>query len=115
MSRRLRRCLSEEDRIDKKIAELMRQKEDLEVARTQEEEKEIVKVIRGMKLEKHELADLLEGIRKGEVSLLRSDDFLDEDEDGSMDAPGDMTGARENDDPYDAPREEADYDDQTME
>lgn len=111
MSRRLRRCLSEEDRIDKKIAELLSQKADLEVARVQEEEKEIVRVIRGMKLEKHELADLLEGLRKGEVSLLKSDDFLDED-DGSTDAPEDIAGAPE-DDPYGAPGEEADYGGQT--
>ena len=110
MNKRIRKCLREEDRIDKRIAELLSQKADLEVARGQEEEKEIIKAIRGMKLEKHELADLLEGLQSGEISLLRSDDFLDED-DGSTDASAtNNTGAREH-----APESEADYGGQTNE
>ena len=87
MNKRIRKCLREEDQIDKKVAELLAHKADLEVARTQEEDKEIVRVMRGMNLEKHDLADLLDGLRNGEISLLKSDDFLDE-EDGSTDAPG---------------------------
>ena len=110
MNKRIRKCLREEDQIDKKIAELLSQKADLEVARGQEEDKEIIKIIRGMKLEKHELADLLEGLQSGEISLLRSDDFLDEDN-GSMDAPGSSTiGAHEH-----APEREAGYGGQTNE
>ena len=104
MNKRIRKCLREEDLIDKKIAELLSQKADLEVARGQEEEKEIIRIIRGMKLEKHELADLLDGLRSGEISLLKSEDFLDED-DGSSDASDESsTGAYEH-----APESEADY------
>ena len=114
MNRRIRKYLREEDQIDKKVAELLSQKADLEVARGQEEEKEIIKAIRGMKLDKHELADLLDGIQSGEISLLRSDDFLGEDEDGSTDASNDMTGASDYSDGYDdAPEQEADYGNQT--
>lgn len=110
MNKRIRKCLTEEDRIDKKIAELLSQKADLEVARGQEEDKEIIKIIRGMNLEKHELADLLDGLKSGEMSILRSDDFLDED-DGSTGAPAKNTsGAREH-----APESEADYGGQTNE
>ena len=110
MNKRIRKCLKEEDRIDKKIAELLSHKADLEVARGQEEDKEIIKIIRGMNLEKHDLADLLDGLRSGEISMLRSDDFLDEDV-GSTDAPEKNTaGASEH-----APESEADYGGQTNE
>ncbi len=115
MNRRIRKYLREEDQIDKKIAELLSQKADLEVARGQEEEKEIIKAIRGLKLNKHELADLLEGIQSGEISLLRSDDFLDEDEDGGTNASDEMTGVSDNANAYDAPEQEAGYGGQTNE
>ncbi|MBQ6389426.1 MAG: DUF4315 family protein [Firmicutes bacterium] len=110
MNKRIRKCLREEDQIDKKIAELMSQKADLEVARGQEEEKEIIRIIRGMKLEKHDLADLLDGLKSGEISLLKSEDFLDED-DGSSNAPNEKNvGAYEH-----APESEADYGSQANE
>ena len=110
MNKRIRKCLREEDQIDKKIAELLSQKADLEVARGQEEEKEIVRIIRGMKLEKHDLADLLDGLKSGEISLLKSEDFLDED-DGSSNAPSEENvGAYEH-----APESEADYGSQANE
>ena len=110
MNKRIRKCLREEDQIDKKIAELLSQKADLEVARGQEEEKEIIRIIRGMKLEKHDLSDLLDGLKSGEISLLKSEDFLDEDE-GSSDAPnGKNVGAYEH-----APESEADYGSQANE
>ncbi|MBR4090171.1 MAG: DUF4315 family protein [Mogibacterium sp.] len=110
MNKRIRRCLREEDQIDKKIAELLSQKADLEVARGQEEEKEMIRIIRGMKLDKHDLADLLDGLKSGEISLLRNEDFLDED-DGSTDAPDEEDlGTYEH-----APEREADYGGQTNE
>ena len=110
MNKRIRKCLREEDQIDKKVTELLAHKAELEIVRGQEEEKEIVKIIRGMKLEKHDLADLLDGLESGEISLLKSDDFLDE-EDGSTDAPiADDLGAGEH-----APEREADYGGQTNE
>ena len=110
MNKRIRKCLREEDQIDKKIAELLSQKADLEVARGQEEEKEIIRIIRGMKLEKHDLADLLDGLKSGEISLLKSEDFLDE-EDGSSDASDkNSKGAYEH-----APESEADYGSQANE
>ena len=110
MNKRIRKCLREEDQIDKKIAELLSHKADLEVARGQEEEKEIIRIIRGMKLEKHDLADLLDGLKSGEISLLKSEDFLDED-DGSSNAPNEENvGAYEH-----APEREADYGSQANE
>ena len=112
MNRKIRKYLKEEDQIDKKIAELLSQKADLEVARGLEEEKEILKAIRSMKLDKHELADLLDGLQSGEVSLLRSDDFLEED--GSTDAPEEMTGEPEDAYAYEgAPEQEVGYGGQT--
>ena len=112
MNRKIRKYLKEEDQIDKKIAELLSQKADLEVARGLEEEKEILKAIRSMKLDKHELADLLDGLQNGEVSLLRSDDFLEEN--GSMGAPEDMAGEPEDAYAYDgAPEQEVGYGGQT--
>ena len=109
MNKRIRKCLREEDQIDKKIAELLSQKADLEVARGQEEEKEMIRIIRGMKLDKHDLADLLDGLKSGEISLLRNEDFLDEDN-GSTDAPDENTlGALDED----APESEDDYGGQT--
>lgn len=110
MNKRIRKCLREEDLIDKKIAELLSQKADLEVARGQEEEKEIIRIIRDMKLEKHELADLLEGLKSGEISLLRNEDFLDEDSGSGVAATVDNAGAYEH-----APEREADYGGQTNE
>lgn len=112
MNRKIRKYLREEDQIDKKVAELLSHKADLEAARSQEEEKEILKVIRGMKLERHELADFLDGVQNGEISLLRSDDFLDEDE-GSEDAPDEINGASEDTDGYGALEREVDYGGQT--
>ena len=116
MNKRLRKYLDEEARTEKKIAELQEHLRDVRAARKQEENDAIVRSIRSMKLEKHELLELLDGIQSGEVDMLRTEDFLDE-EDGSMDAPEDMTGAdgiTDNDD-YDAPESEARYDGQTIE
>ena len=108
-NKRLKKYLSEEDRIRAKIAELQGHLEDVKVARGQEEEAAIVKTIRGMKLKPHELAELLDGIQSGEITLLRSDNFLDED-DGSTDVPDENTlGALDED----APESEDDYGGQT--
>lgn len=110
MNKRIRKCLRDEDQIDKKVAELLSQKADLEVARQQEEDKEILKTFRGMKLDKHEVPDVLEGLQTGEILLIRKDDFLDESE-GSTDAPANESiGAGEH-----APESEADYGGQTNE
>ena len=101
MNKRLRKYLDEEARTEKKIAELQEHLKDVRAARKQEENDAIVRSIRSMKLEK---------------DMLRTEDFLDEEE-GSIDAPGDMTGAdgiTDNDD-YDAPESEAGYDGQTIE
>ena len=115
MNKRLRKYLDEEARTEKKIAELQEHLKDVRAARKQEENDAIVRSIRSMKLEKHELLELLDGIQSGEVDMLRTEDFLDDD--GSMDAPEDMTGAEgvDDNDDYDAPESEAGYDGQTIE
>lgn len=87
MNKRLKRCLNEEARLEKKIAELQAHLKDVRAARKQEEDLAILRSIRSMKLEKNELLKLLDGIQSGEVDILRIDDLIEEGSTGSTDAP----------------------------
>ena len=116
MNKRLRKCLDEEERVEKKISELKDHLKDVKAARKQEEDNAIVSSLRSKKLEGRELLELLDGIMSGDVEMIRKGDFFDEDA-RSTDAPGEMTGAGDDDDTYDfdAPESEAGYDGQTNE
>ena len=100
MNKRLRKCLDEEERVEKKISELKDHLKDVKAARKQEEDNAIVSSLRSKKLEGRELLELLDGIMSGDVEMIRKGDFFDEDA-GSTDAPGEMTGAGDDDDTYD--------------
>lgn len=69
MNRALRRTLGEIQRAKKKIEDWERHLEELEARKRQLEDAEILKSVRSMKLESHELFALLEGIQSGAVSF----------------------------------------------
>lgn len=69
MNRALRRTLDEIQRAKKKIEDWERHLEELEARKRQLEDAEILKSVRSMKLESHELFALLEGIQSGTVSF----------------------------------------------
>lgn len=69
MSRRLKRLIEEEERTTAKIEELQEHLKEIRIARKQEEDQEIVRSIRTMKLGARELLSLLNGIQDGSVSI----------------------------------------------
>ena len=69
MNKRIKRYLAEIEKTEKKIAELQRYLKGVQTALKQEENNEMIKSIRGMKLSSKELFDLLNGIQGGSVSF----------------------------------------------
>ena len=69
MNRKLKRLIEEEERTVAKIEELQSHLKDIRIARKQEEDTEIVRSIRTMKLGARDLFDLLSGIQEGSVSI----------------------------------------------
>ena len=69
VSRRLKRLIEEEERTTAKIEELQEHLKEIKIARKQEEDQEIVRSIRTMKLGARELFSLLSGIQDGSVSI----------------------------------------------
>lgn len=69
LNKRIKRYLDEIEKTEKKIAELQRYLKGIQAALKQEENNEMVKSIRGMKLSSKELFDLLNGIQDGSVSF----------------------------------------------
>lgn len=67
MNRRIKRYLEEIDKTERKIAELQQYLKGVQSALKQEENNEMIKSIRGMKLSSKELFDLLNGIQDGSV------------------------------------------------
>ena len=67
MNRKIKRYLEEIERTEKKIEELQNYLKGVRVALKAEEENEMVKSIRSMKLNSHELFDLLNGIQDGTI------------------------------------------------
>ena len=67
LNKRIKRYLAEIDKTEKKIAELQRYLKGVQTALKQEENNEMIKSIRGMKLSSKELFDLLNGIQDGSV------------------------------------------------
>ena len=69
MSKRLKRLIEDEERTIAKIEELQEHLKEIRIARKQEEDLEIVRSIRSMKLGARELFSLLSGIQDGSVSI----------------------------------------------
>ena len=69
LNRRIKRYLEEIDKTERKIAELQQYLKGVQSALKQEENNEMIKSIRGMKLSSKELFDLLNGIQDGSVSF----------------------------------------------
>ena len=69
MSKRLKRLIEDEERTIAKIEELQEHLKEIRIARKQEEDQEIVRSIRTMKLGARELFSLLSGIQDGSVSI----------------------------------------------
>ena len=69
VNRRLKRLIEEEERTASKIEELQEHLKELRLARKQEEDIEIVRSIRTMKLGARDLFSLLSGIHDGRISI----------------------------------------------
>ena len=69
MNKRLKRYLEEEERTVAKITELQEHLETLRIAKKQEEDAEIIRSIRSMKLDGRTLFNVLNGIQEGGVDV----------------------------------------------
>ena len=69
MNRKLHRVLDEIQKTEKKIAEWQEHLKELKLLAEQLENEEIIKTIRSMKLDSHQMLELLEGIQDGTVSI----------------------------------------------
>jgi hypothetical protein len=90
-SKKLKKLILEEERTVEKIAELQAFLKEIREARKREEDAEILKSIRGLKLGARDLFDLLSGIQDGTVSmearnlLLENTEDTDEENSGRKD------------------------------
>ena len=69
MNRKLKRYLEEEERTVAKIAELQEHLKTLRIAKKQEEDSEIIRSIRSMKLDGRTLFNVLNGIQDGGIDI----------------------------------------------
>ena len=76
-SRRLKRLIEEEEKTISRIAELQDYLKSIREQRKQEEDLEIIKSIRSMKLGARDLFDLLNGIQDGSVTMEMCQSILD--------------------------------------
>ena len=97
MSRRLKRLIEEEERTISRIAELQEYLKTIREQRKQEEDLEIIKSIRSMKLGARDLFDLLNGIQDGSVTMEMCQSMLEahKDEDPSETNNDQMPDAEE--------------------
>lgn len=78
LNRKIKRYLDEIDRTEKKIAELQQYLKGVRVALREEENNEMIKSIRGMKLQGKELFQLLNGIQDGSISFVMNEESEEE-------------------------------------
>lgn len=78
LNRKIKRYLDEIDRTEKKITELQQYLKGVRVALREEENNEMIKSIRGMKLQGKELFQLLNGIQDGSISFVMSEESEEE-------------------------------------
>ena len=81
MNKKIKRYLEEIERTEKKIEELQNYLKGIKTALKSEEENEMVKSIRSMRLNSRELFDLLNGIQDGSI-IFQADEESDSDEGG---------------------------------
>ena len=84
MNRKIKCYLDEIERTEKKIEELQAYLKGVRVALKAEEENEMIKSIRSMKLNSHELFDLLNGIQDGSISFQVDEESGSNEESGSL-------------------------------
>lgn len=72
MNRKIKKYLDEIEKTEKKIADLEMYLKGVRSALKEEENNEMIKSIRGMKLKGQELFDLLNGIQDGTISFVVS-------------------------------------------
>lgn len=80
MNKKLKRYLDEGERLEGKIAELQEQLKGIHAAQKMEEDLEIVKSIRSMKLNGRDLFSLLCGLQEGSVVLQKDSSFVSPEE-----------------------------------
>lgn len=79
MNKKLKRYLDEAEKTESKIQELQDYLKSVRAAQKQEEDLEMVRSLRSLKLSSHDLFDLLNGIQDGTVTILtNSTDAVDE-------------------------------------
>ena len=82
LNRKIKKYLDEIEKTEKKIADLEMYLKGVRSALKEEENNEMIKSIRGMKLKGQELFDLLNGIQDGTISFVASGES--EEESGSF-------------------------------
>ena len=80
MNKKIKKYLDEIAKTEKKIADLQQYLRGVQAALKQEEDNEMIRCIRGMKMENGQLYDLLDGIQNGTVKFQVS---RESDEEGS--------------------------------
>ena len=97
MNKRIKRYLDEIEKTEKKIAELQRYLKGVQAALKQEENNEMIKSIRGLRLSSKELFELLNGIQDGSVSFTVEEKSDAEETEASMeDLSMEMTEREDN-------------------
>ena len=76
MNKKLKKYLDETDKTNAKIAELQEYLKTLQVAQKKEEDGEIVRSIRSMKLEPKALYEMLEGLQNGTLTIQQVQESL---------------------------------------
>ena len=92
MSKRQRRLIEEEEKALKKIAELQDYVKELRDARKKEEDVEILRTLRSLKLGAWDLYNLLTGIQEGTVDMVPKPPAPDSEADPSYDRGNDAAG-----------------------
>ena len=67
MNKKIKKYLDEIAKTEKKIADLQQYLRGVQAALKQEEDNEMIRCIRGMKMDNDQLYDLLDGIQSGKV------------------------------------------------
>ena len=80
MNKKIKKYLDEIAKTEKKIADLQQYLRGVQAALKQEEDNEMIRCIRGMKMDNDQLYDLLDGIQSGKVKFQVS---RESDEEGS--------------------------------
>ena len=78
MNKKIKKYLDEIAKTEKKIADLQQYLRGVQAALKQEEDNEMIRCIRGMKMDNDQLYDLLDGIQSGKVKFQVSRESDDE-------------------------------------